>query len=232
MAECDVSKICRKCGESKYLGAFSRSKANKDGLENWCKSCKLQYHIINRDQILARKKARYAEKPKAQRKRPKPISEAARQARNAAARQRYAENREILKGRVAEWRKRNPERTVAQAARTRQKNKEKAKLQKAEYRAANPAKALSYKKKRRALLAAAPGRHTLEDVKSLLRLQRGMCAVCRSAMNGNYHVDHIHPISCGGSDDKLNLQLLCPTCNTSKHNKDPVNFMQSRGFLL
>lgn len=29
-----------------------------------------------------------------------------------------------------------------------------------------------------------------------------------------------------------NLQLLCPTCNQQKNAHDPIDFMQSRGFLL
>jgi hypothetical protein len=30
----------------------------------------------------------------------------------------------------------------------------------------------------------------------------------------------------------LNVQLLCPPCNLKKHAKDPIQFMQERGFLL
>ena len=33
-------------------------------------------------------------------------------------------------------------------------------------------------------------------------------------------------------EDKANLQLLCPTCNTKKSAKHPIDFMQSRGLLL
>jgi hypothetical protein len=30
----------------------------------------------------------------------------------------------------------------------------------------------------------------------------------------------------------FNVQLLCATCNLNKNAKDPIDFMQSRGFLL
>ena len=33
------------------------------------------------------------------------------------------------------------------------------------------------------------------------------------------HVDHVRPISRGGTDDLDNLQFLCPRCNLSKHAK-------------
>lgn len=44
--------------------------------------------------------------------------------------------------------------------------------------------------------------------------------------------DHIMPMDLGGSNDASNLQLLCQSCNSSKHAKHPVDFMQERGFLL
>jgi len=47
-------------------------------------------------------------------------------------------------------------------------------------------------------------------------------------VNYSYHYDVI----AGGANDRANLQLLCGSCNKSKHAKDPIDFMQSRGFLL
>lgn len=76
------------------------------------------------------------------------------------------------------------------------------------------------------------GKYTPADVTELYRLQRGRCAVCTVALRGKFHQDHVVPLSAGGSNDKNNLQLLCPTCNHSKHARHPIEFMQSRGFLL
>ena len=42
----------------------------------------------------------------------------------------------------------------------------------------------------------------------------------------------IKPLARGGTNQRTNLQLLCPPCNLSKSAKDPIDFMQSRGFLL
>ena len=68
---------------------------------------------------------------------------------------------------------------------------------------------------------------------ALAEKQRGLCAVCCDplAVKGR-HVDHIIPLASSGSNDPSNLQLLCPPCNLSKGTKDPIAFMQSRGFLL
>ena len=65
----------------------------------------------------------------------------------------------------------------------------------------------------------------------LLVLQKGKCACCKTKLD-KYHVDHIVPVSKGGPHEFTNLQLLCPTCNLNKHAKDPVDFMQTKGYLL
>jgi hypothetical protein len=45
----------------------------------------------------------------------------------------------------------------------------------------------------------------------------GICAHCES--DENLEVDHIRPISLGGSSERNNLQALCSTCNRSKRNR-------------
>jgi 5-methylcytosine-specific restriction endonuclease McrA len=40
------------------------------------------------------------------------------------------------------------------------------------------------------------------------------------------------PLKAGGTNDILNIQLLCKPCNLSKGAKHPIDFMQQRGFLL
>lgn len=86
--------------------------------------------------------------------------------------------------------------------------------------------------RRRARIAQAEGSHTADDIENLLALQRNNCATCRQALPKAYHVDHIEPLAKGGSNGKTNLQILCPTCNLTKGCRDPLEFMQSRGFLL
>jgi 5-methylcytosine-specific restriction endonuclease McrA len=70
-------------------------------------------------------------------------------------------------------------------------------------------------------------------VKFLLEMQKSRCTVCRKKINGNkYHLDHIIPVSKGGTADIGNLQILCPPCNLRKSAKDPIEFMQEQGYLL
>lgn len=44
----------------------------------------------------------------------------------------------------------------------------------------------------------------------------GACRCCGSSLKLEY--DHIVPFSCGGSNDRSNIQLLCQRCNRSKSN--------------
>jgi hypothetical protein len=91
-------------------------------------------------------------------------------------------------------------------------------------------KALLRKHKRRAIEktgALSPGLSA-----KLLKLQKGKCATCRTDLSAKpRHLDHIIPLAAGGENVDRNIQLLCQTCNLSKGAKDPVAFMQSRGFL-
>lgn len=69
-------------------------------------------------------------------------------------------------------------------------------------------------------------------VKKLFILQRGLCPCCKQHLGADYHIDHIFPLALGGTNVDSNVQLLRSTCNLNKNAKHPVDFMQSRGFLL
>lgn len=67
----------------------------------------------------------------------------------------------------------------------------------------------------------------------LMELQRGRCPVCKVSLKSvKTHIDHIMPLYRGGLNVDSNVQLLCDKCNLHKHAKHPVDFMQSKGFLL
>jgi 5-methylcytosine-specific restriction endonuclease McrA len=86
---------------------------------------------------------------------------------------------------------------------------------------------------RRARIRMQMGVVSRDIIKRLMGLQRGQCAACRCDLDSSgIHLDHIMPVAKGGLHDDSNLQLLCPTCNHSKHAKHPIDFMQEKGFLL
>lgn len=100
------------------------------------------------------------------------------------------------------------------------------------YRAANPHRHKVYDQNKRVARARANGRLSMGLVQKLFRLQRGMCPCCTQALGDNYHLDHKMPLALGGTNTDDNMQLLRAVCNMQKHAKHPVDFMQSRGFLL
>jgi 5-methylcytosine-specific restriction endonuclease McrA len=97
------------------------------------------------------------------------------------------------------------------------------------YRKANPHKMREFKARRKGRVI---GRLPKGTVAKIGQLQKWRCVTCRVSIRSNYHVDHITPIARGGTHTPDNIQLLCPGCNVRKSAKDPIEFMQERGFLL
>jgi 5-methylcytosine-specific restriction endonuclease McrA len=115
-----------------------------------------------------------------------------REAWNARANERYARNSEEACRKAKEWRSTSPKYKLW--ARTRFQN-------------------------RRAVLANAPGSHTPQDIKEIYERQKGRCYYCGVELNGKFDVDHVFPLSRGGSNDPSNLVIACDFCNSSKNNR-------------
>lgn len=88
------------------------------------------------------------------------------------------------------------------------------KLYKEEYRASA--------NNRRARIKEVGGTFTAKDIDKLFLSQDGLCTACDENLSiSGYEIDHIYPISKGGSNWPENLQLLCPPCNREKSAKLP-----------
>jgi 5-methylcytosine-specific restriction endonuclease McrA len=88
--------------------------------------------------------------------------------------------------------------------------------------------------KRIALKNAAPGEYIADDVKRMYAEQDGMCAYCgiRIFMDipKDVHVDHVLPLSRGGTNYPDNLLLTCSTCNQSKGGRTVTEWASIRGW--
>lgn len=252
MAETDVSK--KVAAHNYYVAWYAKNKAYLDakrwvqGLSNDGLTAKQQLRLRKPLQTVEEKKARKQAY----------IQGAGRQVASACRKRMLAENPNLdrenylkradyYKAKAKQWRIDNPElakakdkaskekRKVAvavKAAEYKAKHKEKLKAQYAEWAKENVDKTRAYNANRRAMKAMADGRHTPEDILKIKTLQKWKCAVCKVDIKGACDIDHIKPLSKGGGNGPENLQALCPRCNRSKNAKDPIEFMQSRGFLI
>ncbi len=102
----------------------------------------------------------------------------------------------------------------------------------AAWRAANPDLRIIWESNRRARKRSSGGELSKDITEKLFKLQKGKCACCKLPLGDEFHMDHIMPLALGGQNTDDNIQLLRAECNLKKNKKHPIDFMQSRGFLL
>lgn len=72
---------------------------------------------------------------------------------------------------------------------------------------------------RRVIKMGIEGRYTKADVAALVVKQHNECLCGASFNQVKRTIDHIVPVSRGGSNWPHNIQLLCGPCNNSKHTR-------------
>lgn len=215
------TKRCAVCGQEKTLDQFRPEKRNKDGLAGKCKDCarahSADYYQKNRGKVLDAVKQRYQEKSDEIKQYKKDWSAKSADRLKAKRKEYYQQKKDEIRERSASWYRLNRERAAKQ---------------KQVYRASNREKFAMYHARRRSANKNSAGSFTKEDVQRLLKLQRWTCIGCRASLKKGFHIDHVFPVSKGGSSDPSNIQLLCPHCNRSKSAMHPADFMAKKGFLL
>lgn len=145
---------------------------------------------------------------------------------------KFPRNRQKAFERNRQWREQNPERRKQQDRLYRERHKETIAARGRLYRLSNPEKRAEegrlYRERKRALLKQWTSQHEL--VCLIYWHQR--CAVCDAALGGlldnkNRHIDHWHPLNQPGCPGTIveNMIPLCPSCNTSKHDKLPADWL-------
>lgn len=196
------TKNCTKCGTEKPISAFGKRSASKDGMQSQCKQCTAAWQKANPEKV------------------------------NQASAKWRASDPDGTKAYHKQYREANKSAYSEANARWRLKNVEYDKARTAKWHAENPESARLSGQNRRANKARSFGRLSKGLEARLFASQKGKCPCCKKPLGYDYHLDHVMPLALGGSNTDDNMQLLRKTCNLQKNAKHPVEFMQSRGFLL
>lgn len=241
-----LEKVCSTCKISQPFINFHKNKSRSDGYEYICKICSKarakKYVEANKEQLVLRH-AEYYSKNKEQ----IDLRQAEYTKNNKERRAEYyknnkerfaskaivyrANNRECIALRKAEYQKKHKEQISLQMAEYYRKNKERISLRQVEYRKLNPDIFLAFSHKRRANKKKGGGSYTPGQISIQDKRQKNKCYYCNKKMGIKRTIEHIIPLSRGGSNDMSNIVLACSHCNLTKHNRLPHEWSQG-GRLL
>lgn len=188
-------KRCTKC--KRELPAtteyFYSDKSKRHGVGTWCKVC-----------TNARNREQYAEDPDKYRER---------------QRNTYAQNPDKIRERRRSYNEKHRSKKHEYDIKYYAKNSARKRELVRQYQIKHPVAVRAYANARRAKKLAAEGRYTAEDVQRIYKAQKGKCYYCGAKVGRKYEVDHVVPLSRGGTNWPDNLVIACPSCNSSKNNK-------------
>lgn len=110
-----------------------------------------------------------------------------------------AENPEVVRERYRQWEARNPKHAVEWVANNRERARE------------------NVRRRRSRLRGATTFEIRSRDILRLLDRHRWECVYCGESLRAGYHIDHVVPISRGGSNGVGNILPACDFCNVSKN---------------
>jgi len=216
-----MEKQCLTCGIIKDISAFPKNGKTKYGTlvhKSKCKKC------YNTNQRIKRVKT------------PKKLKYKNDEERRAAARYRskiwYKNNKDKARRRISEW-----------------QHSEQGKIKREqwfeEWKLKNPLKWRLKKKRDKSIRRSREVGIPSLDLSSIVFLEsynllnfksnQFLCEYCLCEVGCDYHIDHIVPISKGGTNELVNLAISCPKCNLSKGSNlvtdtDQLSYFRNRKF--
>lgn len=203
-------KVCKVCNELKTFDCFSKNKKMKDGYLNKCKVCTKQYRQDNAEHI-------------------KEIGKKYREENKEIKNEYYQKNKESIKKKRKKRYETNKESENEYSKRYSQKNAESLKEKNKQYRNSDKGREVSYKRSLKRRSYKHKVQFTPHERSEILERDNWTCQYCNITVHDRHtgdwntpdkaHIDHIVPLSKGGSSELNNLQVLCRTCNLSKNDK-------------
>jgi 5-methylcytosine-specific restriction endonuclease McrA len=122
------------------------------------------------------------------------------------------------------WRSNNRERSRAFTRKWARANPEKTKAKRIRWNRENRAKVLLYAENRRAREANAHGETTPEQLQSRIDYYGGCCWVCSKPYEA---IDHVIPLTRGGTNWPANLRPICKHHNSRKNARPHLDFLRT-----
>ncbi len=222
------TKRCKDCGNDYPATTEYFHKMKGIYLQSYCKSCcsirNVAYYANNADKAKAAAKEWCKSNPDKVKASLKKWYQANKDRVKQATKHWAANNREKTRGYKRQWEQRNLEQVKANREKWRLSNPDKVRLKTERHRKNNPEKYRLYAQKRFTLKKALP--YAPIDTDHMLTWFDNSCAYCDCKLE-KYHLDHFIPLTdpkCPGTIPS-NIVPACPSCNSSKSNKPPLEWL-------
>lgn len=230
-------KRCSKCGTVKPVDGFYRRGDGQQEYRSQCKPCQNETNKRTLDPVARRERERraYANDPahfRATQKRyrdrraerlglPRRRFYASGEERrrafcDASRRYRIAHPEKVREG-VRRWTAQNADRIRESARRYYYANREQARETNRRWHQNNRERSRQISRRSKHLRRNAPGFYTHEQFNARWDYYGGLCWLCGEPANT---IDHVIPVSSGGTNWPANLRPACQPCNSGKRDRD------------
>ena len=202
-------KPCKNCGGNDWNGSGK------------CKKCKsdlgVRYRANNKEKVKAMKRRYYDENREKIRDGYLRWLKDNREKKAESDRLWAISNQEKVKANHRRWRSKdeNKKKVSAITSAWRNNNLERERELGRKWRLDHPVESIARNHRRRALARNAPGKYTAQEWKELVDIYERKCLCC-GRDDLKLTVDHVVPLSRGGSNYIDNTQPLCISCNDKK----------------
>lgn len=208
------TKVCRVCNQElpktrEYFSIHIKPSGTVV-FDYCCKHC-----------AAAIKRQKRRENPEHEREIERQRHERDREKRNAAMRESHHKHRDDRNAKMRQTRIVKGEQYKAAKRMKHALNPEKNRQEQKRWREKNPDKCRVLDRNKCAKRRNIDGRHTLQDETNQLEKQGNRCYWCSKLLQSDAQVDHVVPLTRGGTNWPHNIVIACAFCNNSKNSRLP-----------